>query len=177
MQERLKARLAAGQQAAFAELYDAVADRLHHFLAVRLGSRQDADDVLQETFVRLVRSRHKLRSVDNLSAYVFTAARNEANRFSARTQRDPVQNVEAVAESLFDETHGNDLSRRETAQVVARAIVALPPAEREVMELKTYAELTFREIAAVTGAPPGTVATRYRTALAHLRDHLTELMP
>ncbi len=55
--ENLGARLAEGDQAAFAELYRACADRLHHYLTVRLGSRQDAEDVLQETFVRLARNR------------------------------------------------------------------------------------------------------------------------
>ncbi|APW62085.1 RNA polymerase sigma factor [Paludisphaera borealis] len=48
MDERAE-RLARGDQEAFAELYDACADRVHHFLVVRLGTRADADDVLQET--------------------------------------------------------------------------------------------------------------------------------
>lgn len=61
--EYLGAKLAAGDQAAFTELYGAFADRLHHYLAVRLGSRPDADDVLQETFVRLARNRHKHQAV------------------------------------------------------------------------------------------------------------------
>lgn len=82
--EHLGARLAVGDQAAFAELYQACADRLHHYLTVRLGSRQDAEDVLQETFVRLARNRGKLESVGNLAAYVFTIARNESNRLAER---------------------------------------------------------------------------------------------
>ena len=73
-------RLARGDPAAFAELYDACADRVHHYLVVRLGSRADADDVLQETFVRLARTRKRLATVENLVAYVFATARNEAIR-------------------------------------------------------------------------------------------------
>ena len=68
-------RLARGEQAAFAELYDGCADRLHHYLVARLGSRHDADDVLQETFVRLARTRKRVSGVDNMVAYVFTIAR------------------------------------------------------------------------------------------------------
>lgn len=64
-------RLARGVHTDFAELYDACADRVHHYLVVRLGSRADADDVLQETFLRLVRTRAKLGEVENLVAYVF----------------------------------------------------------------------------------------------------------
>ncbi len=75
----LAAKLAAGNQAAFGELYDRCVEQLHRYLAVRLGSWQDAEDVIQETFVRLARNREKLCSVQNLMAYVFTIARNEAN--------------------------------------------------------------------------------------------------
>ena len=79
----LQARLARGEPAAFAELYDACADRVGHYLLVRLGSWADADDALQETFLRLARTREKLAEVDNLEAYVITIARNEAARLAA----------------------------------------------------------------------------------------------
>src|SRR5262245_58474534 len=85
--DELAERLARGEAAAFAELYDACADRLHHYLTVRLGSRDEADDVLQETFVRLVRSRRRLRRVENLTAYLFAVARNEAARHGSRKTR------------------------------------------------------------------------------------------
>ena len=79
----LQARLARGEPAAFAELYDACADRVGHYLLVRLGSWADADDALQETFLRLARTREKLAEVENLEAYVITIARNEAARLAA----------------------------------------------------------------------------------------------
>jgi RNA polymerase sigma-70 factor (ECF subfamily) len=175
--EGLGARLAAGDPAAFAELYETYADRLHHYLTVRLGSRQDADDVLQETFVRLARARHKLRRVRNLTAYVFTIARNEASRFAGRKRREPAAGEGLTADALFDQGRSDDLSRRETADLVARALGGLAPHEREVVELKTYAGLTFREIAQVTGLPQGTVATRYRAARERLRRELERHFP
>ena len=82
--DRRAERLARGDTSAFAELYDACADRLHHYLLVRLGSRADADDVIQETFVRLARTRKKLGAVENLVAYVFATARNESIRLTER---------------------------------------------------------------------------------------------
>ena len=83
--EPLQARLARGDPNAFASLYDACADRVGHYLLVRLGSRADAEDALQETFCRLVRLREKLANVENLEAYVITVARNEAARFTGAT--------------------------------------------------------------------------------------------
>jgi RNA polymerase sigma-70 factor (ECF subfamily) len=175
--KHLGAKLAAGDQAAFAELYRAFGDRLHHYLAARLGSRPDADDVLQETFVRLARNRYKLRDVENLAAYVFTIARNEARRFAERKQREAARGRSLSATDLFDEACSKDLARRELAEQVAGALDGLSAEQREVVELKTYGGLTFREIAEVTGAPQGTVVTRYRAALASLRRLLAEEDP
>jgi RNA polymerase sigma-70 factor (ECF subfamily) len=166
-------RLARGEQAAFAELYDQCADRLHHYLTVRLQSRVDADDVLQETFVRLARTRRKLSGVENLSAYVFTIAHNEALRLLARRSRDPLAQSTIDPKALFCPA-GDDLQQREAAEQLAAALLRLPAEQREVVHLKTYAGLTLSEIAVVTGSPPGTVATRYRTALAKLKDWLAE---
>jgi RNA polymerase sigma-70 factor (ECF subfamily) len=167
----LRERLARGDPAAFAELYDACADRVGHYLLVRLGSREDADDALQETFLRLARTRRRLAKVDNLDAYVFTVARNEALRLAARRARRRREEKPLVGADLFCDPPG-DAAARETAQAVAAALGRLTPELREVVELKTYAGLTFQQIGLVTGLPQGTVATRYRSALAKMKSYL-----
>jgi RNA polymerase sigma-70 factor, ECF subfamily len=165
----LQARLARGDQAAFAELYDAYADRIGHYLLVRLGSRSDADDVLQETFCRLARVRHKLAKVDDLDAYILTIARNEAARLAARNARRQRRQQPLQGEDLFCCRSG-DADAREAAEIVAAALSHLSDDLREIVELKTYAGLTFQQIGQVTGLPQGTVATRYRSALAKMRS-------
>jgi RNA polymerase sigma-70 factor (ECF subfamily) len=164
-------RLARGDPAAFEALYDACADRVHHALVVRLGSRSDADDVLQETFVRLDRQRKAVAKVENLVAYVFAISRNEANRFARRQAR---ARAVPTADLLFLEGASDDLVERETAEWVAASLERLTPELREVVELKVYAGLTFREIALATNLPQGTVATRYRTAVERLRVQMAE---
>jgi RNA polymerase sigma-70 factor, ECF subfamily len=166
--EELQARLARGEPAAFAEFYDACADRVGHYLLVRLGSWADAEDALQETFLRLARTREKLAEVASLEAYVFTIARNEAARLAAARGRRQ-RNQEALdAEKLFRFDPG-DLDAREDAETLAAAIDRLDADAREVVELKTFSGLTFHEISEVTGLPQGTAATRYRTALTKMR--------
>jgi len=164
----LQARLARGDPAAFAELYDACADRVGHYLLVRLGSWADADDALQETFLRLARTREKLAKVDNLEAYVITIARNEAARLAAgKASRQRTQGS-LTAEKLFRYDAGN-ADARENAETVAAALERLEPDLREVVELKTFSGLTFQQISQATGLPRGTAATRYRSALAKMR--------
>jgi RNA polymerase sigma-70 factor (ECF subfamily) len=64
--------------------------------------------------------------------------------------------------------------QREDAEAVALALARLTADDRELVELKIYAGLTFREMAQVTGRPQASVATRYRRALASLRPWLAK---
>jgi RNA polymerase sigma-70 factor, ECF subfamily len=161
-------RLARGEPAAFADLYDQSADRCHHYLTVFLGSRDAADEVLQETFIRLVRNAAKLSSVDNLVAYLFTVARNEAIRHAGRRARHRQRQAPLSAADLFLDV--DDTARRDTAEAVIAALRHLTDEQREVVELKIYTGLTFREIAEITAVPLQTAATRYRTALDRLKE-------
>jgi RNA polymerase sigma-70 factor (ECF subfamily) len=167
-------RLASGDATAFAELYDACADRCHHYVVTVVGDCEAADEVMQETFLRLVRNRKKLSALEDLSAYLFIMARNEALRFIARRGRNTEGRVAGA--DLFLEAKETDPSKRDLAELVARALASLPAQEREVVELKTYGELTFREIAQVTEVPLQTAASRYRSALARLKPWLAGQM-
>jgi RNA polymerase sigma-70 factor, ECF subfamily len=164
----LQARLARGEPAAFAELYDACADRVGHYLLVRLGSWADAEDVLQETFLQLARSRERLAEVESLDAYLIAVARNEAARLVTRRGRQQRTEEALSAEKLFRFDPG-DSDAREDAETLAAALDRLEPDLREVVELKTFSGLTFQQISQATGLPQGTAATRYRSALAKLR--------
>ena len=163
----LAARLARGDEAAFAELYDACADRLHGYLAARLGSRDAAGDVVQSAFLRAVKSRRQFRGVENPVAYMFQIARNEAARMATKrrvvTVALPATEVFSTVSEATDDT-----------EVIAAALQRLDADDRELVELKIYAGLTFREIAEVVGRPSATVATQYRRALASLREWLTK---
>jgi RNA polymerase sigma-70 factor (ECF subfamily) len=172
--DSLGKRLAQGEHAAFAELYDACADRIHHYLMVFLGSKEDAEDVLQETFTRLARNCKRLAKVENLTAYIFTVARNEALRLAGRRKDPKSLAVMAQKQRLFENVKNNDPRADERAEAVAMALDRLEPDMREIVELKYFAGLTFREIADVTQCPQGTVATRYRTALEKMRAILAK---
>lgn len=164
-------RLASGDPAAFAALYDALADRLHHYLVALLGTSADADDALQETFLRLARNRTRLGEADDPTAFAFAVARNEARRWlDARRRRGATT---AAARDLFVEADCDDAAAREAAEDAALALAALDADDREIVELKMFAGLTFREVGAVVGRPLGTVASRYRAALDRMRDLLT----
>lgn len=161
-------RLARGDDSAFAELYDACADRLYRFAAARLGSADAAADVVQTAFMRAVKSRRKFRRVENPSAYMFQIVRNEVIRAaSAPGWKAEYASPEGLAASAEGET-------TDGAEALATALRRLDEDDREIVELKSYSGLTFAEIAELTQRPPGTIATRYRRALESLRSWLAK---
>lgn len=168
-------RLAQSDQSAFAELYDARADRLHHYLTSRLSSREDADDVLQSSFVRLAQGRHRLPQVEHLVAYLFQIARNESAEFLKRKGRESHVLNEFGEQLLFrngDHAGQTDMLHAESA---IEALRQLTVEQREIVELKIYGQFTFSEIAEIVGVPQGTAATRYRTALERMKAWCLEM--
>jgi RNA polymerase sigma-70 factor (ECF subfamily) len=167
----LLAGLAAGRDEAFAALYARDGAALFRVAFALLGSRADAEDAVQEVFVGLAQARAGLGAVDNLRAYLFTALRHAAAKAAARRRsdrREPHPDLDAVAAPESPDVAPGPAARLE------RALAALPADRREVVVMKIDAGLTFREIAAVLGVSPNTAASRYRYALAELRDALGE---
>ena len=135
--------------------------------------RGDAEDVVQEAFVRFWTSRG--RAADPV-AYLFACVRNAALdwRRSGR-RRDRREQAAAKPELPRDAPQfAADAERRERQAAIEAALAALPESQREVVVMKVWAKLTFSQIGAALGVSPDTAASRYRYALAKLRGQLAE---
>ena len=122
-----------------------------------------AEDVVHQVFLRLLSA--ELTIPDVPVAYVYRAVRNtalNARRSSLRlAELDPQS-------SVFRHRGGN----QEAALALERALAELPEEQREVVVMRVWGGLTLEEIAATSGAPLNTVASRYRYALEKLREKL-----
>jgi RNA polymerase sigma-70 factor (ECF subfamily) len=167
----LAVRLARGEPSAFEELYDLCADRLHRYVAVRLGSVDAAADVVQTVFLRAVRSRRRFLSVEKPEAYMFRVARNETARAAARRSKRLENGMRRVE---LDRVADWNTDMGATVETAAELLGRMSAEDRELIELKVYSGLTFRELAELLNQPPGTVATRYRRAMLALRGFLKE---
>src|SRR5262245_14512156 len=130
----------------------------------------DAEDVVQEAFVRFWRSRH--RAADAV-AYLYACVKRCAldwQRGRRRRSRREQAAARPEAEPLFAGPPGQD-ERRAALESVLRG---LPEAQREVLVMKIWGGLSFPQIAVALGVPANTAASRYRYALAKLREQLTE---
>ena len=164
-------RLRAGEADAFDQLHAAFNARLFSFLA-RLSRRRDvAEDLLEETWLRVVASAARLRDDTRLAPWLFTIARNLYSSYCRTRMLDTAAvtslslwPVLAVAPSPFEATAANELARR-----VESALASLPATYREALLLVASEGLTPSEAATVCGVRPEAMRqrlSRARTLLA-----------
>ncbi len=162
--------LAAGDERAFAALYDRFAARMYRTALRILGSREDAEDVVQDVFLATVRSHERLGDVHDLTAYLFAALHRAAGRCALRRVRaisaSPTAADEAIAPVERVASDAPDWHR------LQQAIRSLPDEQRDVITLKIDGELTFAQIAQVMEVSISTAASRYHYALKKLRTSL-----
>lgn len=165
-ERNLRTRLAQGDESSFADLYDRFAPRLFRTASRLLGRRTDAEDVIQELFVALVRGRHQLLGVDNFQAYLFRSLRRRIAQRWEQQRRLPRLLGEQVDHVAARRAPSNPGEREQVDQWLNR----LPDEQREVLALRIDGELTFAQIGQVLEISPNTVASRYRYGLEKLRE-------
>lgn len=147
-----------------------------HGPALLLFARQyvpslaDAEDVMQDAFVRFWRSRQRVR--DPLS-YMYTCVRNAASdlrRTNQRRQQREWMAAQHVDDAWFD-TSVVEADRREA---IERALSGLPIEQREALVMKMWGGATFRQIGKTMGVSTKTAASRYSRALESLGNTLSE---
>lgn len=160
-----------GRVGAFEELYDRYSRRLLAFLHNEVGSVW-AEDLLQETFSRLLTSLDHYNPSGKFSAYVYEIARNLARDRQRRLYRDmPISDVVGEDEGYHPDLVDHLEYRLETAWV-RNALKNLSTEQQEVVLLREYAGMSFKEIANVIERPIGTVLSQMHRALKTLRHHL-----
>jgi RNA polymerase sigma-70 factor (ECF subfamily) len=176
-------RIASRDEAALAEFYDRHS-RLAYTLIMRiLASPSDAEDVLQETFVRVWSRAETYDAVlGSPSAWLTRIARNRAiDRLRARRTRanlavDPVVLARDKAprsrEPVTRDTPESVQEGETTAGAVRTALATLMPEQRALIEAAFFEGYTHSELATRFGVPLGTVKTRIRTGLAAMRGRL-----
>lgn len=155
------------------EILDSLGDKLYNYLTIKLGSPLDAEDVLQEVFCRLVRYNVRFRIIRNPSAYIFRMARNEAINFIKQRGENlkSHDSVEGLSKVIQENLRGSD---PKVLNQMAEALAKIPDDQREVIVLKFFEELTFREISDVCNVSIGTVTSRYRYGMEKLRKLLED---
>ncbi len=164
-----------GEHRAFGILVDRYDSRLLNFVYRTVGDRERAQDLVQETFVRVYRHLHRFDQSKKFSTWIYTIASNLAKNELRNRSRNPLvlfqtikKNWEADHRPLEWEDHSykpDDLFRkRHLREIVERAVQQLPEHHRIVFVLRELEGKTYEEIAEITGVNLGTVKSRLNRA-------------
>jgi RNA polymerase sigma-70 factor (ECF subfamily) len=150
-------------------------DGLYGYAMVLTGDATVAADLVQETYVRAMGPRRRLREDSNTKTWLYTILRDirlnqlRKQRTTPRLLADE-NTADLVIETAKD-PHAVHLSKVEIEQV-REAIMRLPLEFREIILLREYGEFSYKEIAVLLDCPPGTVVSRIATARSKLRTLL-----
>lgn len=178
-----------GDARAFATLVQRHRGPVYNFILRYVGHRQRAEDVLQETWLKVVRSASDWQPKAKFTTWVYTIARNLCVDSARKESFRKTDSLDAPASTdgddgrtkgeLVADEHGAAPDRTahnvRIRPMIEQALAALPAEQREVFLLREYQGIGFKEIAEVTGVNENTVKSRMRYALEGLRKRLGEL--
>ena len=171
--------IAKGDRRAFGQLYDRSSPVLFTLSLKMLGDREEAEDLLQEVYTEVWRK--SVRYDDRRGtpmAWLITLTRSRGiDRIRARTSRGHGM-TESIEDTPIADTQGHDptpFDQQADAEVrafVRRALVELPAAQRQALELAYYHGLSHSEIAERLKEPVGTIKTRIKLGMSKLKTAL-----
>jgi RNA polymerase sigma-70 factor (ECF subfamily) len=137
-------------------------------------SHEDAEDVLQETFIKVFRHLDDFRAESSLSTWIYRIATNECIRFLNRKKEETVSTEEMQAE-LMNKLMASEYVDYDNAMEVKfqQAILTLPEKQRLVFNLRYYDDLKYEEISRITDTKVETLKANYYFAKEKIKEYMT----
>ena len=169
--EQLMSAYVSGDAAAFRVIFERYAPLLLRAMLRELYVREEANDLVQQTFLQLHRARADFDHGQKLKPWVLTIAMNLKREYFRRKKRRPERSLDAES-TIEPAVAALGAARVEAQRTLARVLGDLPPDQREVIELHWFDELEFPEVAQVVGASVSAVKVRAHRGYVRLRQAL-----
>jgi len=167
--EALKSR----DEEAVRRLVSTYGEPLRRYLTAMLRNPADGEDLAQEVFLRFLDGLGGFRGEASVKTYLFTIAHNLAlNHLSSSARTHEVFPGEVPDGPSREAGPGHEVQAGERAEALRLALSRLPPQQRSVVVLRTWQDLSFKEIASAMGLAEGTAKAHYFFALRNLRKRL-----
>ena len=147
-------------------------------VAYRLtGNREDAEDIVQDTYLKIWNSRDRLGQLDNPAAFCMTTLKNLFVDFLRRKRGDRGSGINSDDVTVpADIDIGNQIEQRDSVNIVTQLIEQLPDNQRDVIRMRDIADLPFEEIEAATGLSPGNIRTLLSRARKKIKEQYIALL-
>ena len=160
---------------AFETLFKRYYTVLYKFTCRIINDPQEAENVVQDLFVRFWEKRLEINIESSLKSYLFTSAKNHALNYIKRERRLTLLDDNSELEKETAESPESVLIKDETVIAVRNAIYKLPEKCREIYLMKKYDDLSYQEIAVILKISVNTVKTQMKRALKSLAQNLSYL--
>jgi len=163
------------QRAAFEKLFESYYTRLHYFAKQYVYNNDDAEELVNDSFIAIWGKREELIFDQSLKPYLYTTVKNRCINFIKKNKIETIEiekaSYELVAEDTFDVLQ--QLNKKETENLIFAAIAKLPPKCKQVFLLSRKEELSYKEIAAILDINIKTVENQIGIALKFIRKKLS----
>ena len=169
---RLINRIRSGDKEAFEELVKRHYEDVFAYCYRRTGNREDAEDLTQEVFLKLVKAIYRYRHTGKFRNFIFTIAVNCCNDFIRRQKTRPEkEHDDAYLESAVsgEMSPSEHMAKREDRFILYDRLSGLKEEQKEALVLYYFHGFKAREIAEITGVPLATAKSRIRQGLEHLK--------
>jgi RNA polymerase sigma-70 factor (family 1) len=164
-------RIAAGDQAAFQQIYTGFYKRLYQFALAIVKTRETAEEIVEDVFVRIWQKRQDISSIRNLRVYLYTATKNASLNYLSRKARASVTepfdhiHVELSETALTPE---QIMITTEIHQKILRTVEALPPRCKMIFKLVREDGLQYKEIAEILNISVNTIDAQMAIAVKRI---------
>jgi RNA polymerase sigma-70 factor (ECF subfamily) len=173
-QEQLRQMLASPQERerGFRLLTKQYGETLYWHIRRIVVSHDDAEDALQETFIKIFSSIDSFKGEGQLSSWMYRIATNEALNL-LRRQTHFFQSIDSLAPTLTSRLQAETSLDSNAAEVLfQKALLTLPTQQRIAFNLRYYDELSYDEIARITGKSAGTLKANYHYAVEKVKNYI-----
>lgn len=168
-------RLETGEEAAFNELFDLFLPRLYPFVARFTKAEVAAQEVIQETFIRIWMNRDKLSAIENPGGWIYKVASNECYNYirkqALNNRRFTAISGSADHQPLHNAVH-EQLDLKELTQLINHAVDELSPQRKKIYQMSRQQGKSIPEIAQILQLSPNTVKNSLVAALKFIREFL-----
>jgi RNA polymerase sigma factor (sigma-70 family) len=158
---------------AFSELLSVYQERLYWHIRKIVTTHENADDVIQNTFIRIYKSIHNFQEKSSLHTWMYRIAYNESIRFLEKNNKKSYENIDDVSsthlEVLFEDEYfdGDEIQKK-----LNTIIDGFTEKQKRIFQMKYFDDLSFRQIAEVLKSSESTLKSTYYTAVKIIEEKI-----
>lgn len=171
--EPLLQKVALGDQLAFRELYHTFHKRLHYFAFALVKTKEAAEEIVEDVFIRLWNQRSTVTGINNLKIYLYTATKNTALNYLSRKAREsiiePFDNID-IALQETGVSPEQIMITAEIYQKIRQAVEALPPRCKMIFKLIREDGLRYKEVSEILNISINTIDAQMAIAIQRITE-------